>query len=424
MKWSFALSAALLLAGMMQLSAAPLKMYRAFPFRPDRRPGATFSYNEKGYSVKLDKKTGMYGKWSAVYNLPEDVTACKLQVRHNAGKDAVKKELVVVWVSWQDENGRNMEAAYMEPVSADTFSRTLRRPLGAESIRISMGIRHFYKEVTFTDIVCEPVELEPRNARIVVAKGTGGFSAKLMDAVCQKLEKAGEKPDLLVFPEAEIPCGGKLAGAQPIPGAATEQAGVWAKKLKTNMVIGLLEVKDGRYYNSAAVIDRTGKVAGVYRKTHLSINEYESGLRWGSEMPVFDLDFGKVGVLLGGDILYPEASRLLRLRGAEVIALAGTDIAKKYYDNVWRTRAGQNGMVLAAAMGGSEATPSRIVMPDTTVPDGTYEGQTYAAATVDLTNLPFYVAYLSVSPGAGETRSFFIRERQPELYRILSGDSE
>ena len=76
--------------------------------------------------------------------------------------------------------------------------------------------------------------------------------------------------------------------------------------------------------------------------------------------------------------------------------------------------------VLAASIAGGDTCPARVVMPDGEVAAETYYQQTYAAATVDLSDLPVNIPWLSVSSGAGESRSFYIHERHPELYRSIS----
>ena len=178
---------------------------------------------------------------------------------------------------------------------------------------------------------------------------------------------------------------------------------------------------DGRYYASAAVIDRTGNIVGVYRKTQLTVGEYENGYEWGDELPVFDLDFGKVGVLICWDLWFPEAIRGLRLNGAEVIAypIAGTTFA--HFDTMWKARAMENGIYLAAAISGeSDSCPSRIISPAGEVMAETWKEQTYAAATIDLRDPPVNLPWLSVTEGEGETRTFYTHERHPELYRMLT----
>ena len=205
------------------------------------------------------------------------------------------------------------------------FSRSLPRPVGAKYAALDFGVRYLTgKTVTFRYARCSAIELPERKVRLIVAKCTPR-QAKLatcednqqrMESVFDAIAAAKEKPDLVVFPETLltrwVPDLGVDKGAQTIPGPHNEWAGKFAKRLHTNVIVSLREKADGRYYNSAAVIDRAGKVVGVYRKTQLTVGEYETGYDWGGDLPVFDLDFGKVGVLICWDMWFPEAIRVLR----------------------------------------------------------------------------------------------------------------
>lgn len=79
----------------------------------------------------------------------------------------------------------------------------------------------------------------------------------------------------------------------------------------------------GRYYNSAAVIDRDGGIAGVYRKVHIPqipLWEERSYFSPGDKgFPVFDLGVAKVGVQICWDNFFPEGTRILALGGAEIV---------------------------------------------------------------------------------------------------------
>ena len=417
------------------LAAAPLEPVWQEPFRPACRPGAKFSGRGTDVlTVKLDEKTGCFGRWSVIYDLPKDAKACRFTVRHDAERSALDKGLIVCRAVWRDRNGKDLRCAYLEVASPDTFTRTLKRPAGAEQVELTGGVRDYYgKTVAFRDFTCEPVDFPPRKVRIAVAKITPASGGRAtcadntarMESVFVQLEKNGEKPDLVVFPETLLTRWvrglGVGKGAQPIPGPHTDWAAAWARKLHTNVVVSLREIADGRYYNSAAVIDRSGKIVGVYRKTQLCVGEYEGGYQWGGDLPVFSLDFGKIGVLICWDMWFPEAIRTLRLRGAEVIAYPIAAPSRQHYDTMWRARAQENGIVLAASIsGGDGACPSRIITPDGEVMAETYRQQTYAATTVDLNDLPVNMQYLSVDSGEGETRSFYIYERHPALYRDLT----
>jgi len=77
--------------------------------------------------------------------------------------------------------------------------------------------------------------------------------------------------------------------------------------------------EDGKVYNSTYILDRRGNEIGRYRKTHLTYMEEFAGLTPGNSYPVFDLDFARVGVMICFDNYFPECSRILALKGAELI---------------------------------------------------------------------------------------------------------
>ncbi|MCF2144484.1 MAG: carbon-nitrogen hydrolase family protein [Candidatus Heimdallarchaeota archaeon] len=76
---------------------------------------------------------------------------------------------------------------------------------------------------------------------------------------------------------------------------------------------------DAKIYNTALVIDTYGRLIGTYRQTHLSPEDQNKGIIAGDRLPVFDLFFGRIGILLGYDLLFPEAARILTLRGAKLL---------------------------------------------------------------------------------------------------------
>ncbi len=97
-----------------------------------------------------------------------------------------------------------------------------------------------------------------------------------------------------------------------------------ALSLKRQIVIVLpfFESSNGKYYNSAAVID-SGKVLGVYRKVHLpNLPLYREQFYFApgdTNFPVFPTSRGRIGVQICWDNLFPEGTRILALRGADII---------------------------------------------------------------------------------------------------------
>ena len=73
--------------------------------------------------------------------------------------------------------------------------------------------------------------------------------------------------------------------------------------------------------NGALLIGRDGAVIGCYDKVHATRTEREGpGSVGGDTYPVFDLDLGRVGMMICYDGFFPEVARQLSIRGAEVIA--------------------------------------------------------------------------------------------------------
>ncbi len=77
---------------------------------------------------------------------------------------------------------------------------------------------------------------------------------------------------------------------------------------------------DGEVFNSAAVVDGTGVVA-VYRKLHLWDSEKNFFTPGGQAPPVIDTQFGRIAVIICYDLEFPELTRSVALRGADLLAV-------------------------------------------------------------------------------------------------------
>jgi predicted amidohydrolase len=136
-------------------------------------------------------------------------------------------------------------------------------------------------------------------------------------------DAARQKADFVVLPETltYYKIGKSYADcAEPVPGPSTEYFGTLAKQHNLYIVAGLLEREGPLVYNIAALIGPGGKLAGKYRKIALPRGEIEGGIHPGSEYPIFETRFGKVGLMVCYDGFFPEIARQLTMRGAEVIA--------------------------------------------------------------------------------------------------------
>lgn len=164
--------------------------------------------------------------------------------------------------------------------------------------------------------------------------------------------------------------------AEPIPGPSTETFGKLAKELGIVLVLSLFERRaPGLYHNTAVVLEKDGSIAGKYRKMHIPDDPayYEKFYFTPGDLgfePI-DTSVGRLGVLVCWDQWYPEAARLMVMRGAEMLIYptaigwesTDTDEEKKRQLNAWitvqRGHAVANGLpVITVNRTGHEADPS------------------------------------------------------------------
>jgi predicted amidohydrolase len=124
---------------------------------------------------------------------------------------------------------------------------------------------------------------------------------------------------MVVFSELAA-CGPSVRRAEPLPGPAERAFQAMAAKHGVWLVNGShFEVKDGKVYNTASVIDPAGKVIGRHRKL-FPFRPYEMGVEPGADFLVFDVpEVGRFGISICYDMWFPETSRSLVTMGAEVI---------------------------------------------------------------------------------------------------------
>jgi N-carbamoylputrescine amidase len=164
--------------------------------------------------------------------------------------------------------------------------------------------------------------------------------------------------------------------AEAIPGPSTEYFGAVARETGVVLVLSLFEKRaPGLYHNTAVVIERDGSIAGTYRKMHIPDDPayYEKFYFTPGDqgfLPV-ETSAGRLGVLVCWDQWYPEAARLMAMRGAELLIYptaigwesADTEEEKERQRTAWitvqRGHAIANGLpVIAVNRVGHEPDPS------------------------------------------------------------------
>jgi N-carbamoylputrescine amidase len=153
--------------------------------------------------------------------------------------------------------------------------------------------------------------------------------------------------------------------AEPVPGPTSETLGKVAKARGVVIIAPLFERRAlGVYHNSAAVIDASGEVVGLYRKMHIPDDPayYEKFYFTPGDLGfrAFDTRVGRIATLICWDQWYPEGARLAALKGASILfyptAIGWHPAEKKLFGaaqrDAWRTiqrgHAIANGVYVAA----------------------------------------------------------------------------
>lgn len=155
----------------------------------------------------------------------------------------------------------------------------------------------------------------------------GATVGEVVASAVRKMESlASFRPDIVCLPEAFQVAG--LSGRQPAvaevaetpPGPLTRPFIEFAQKHRCYAICPIYTREGERCYNAAVLIDRQGQVLGEYRKMHPTEGEIEEGLLPGPpNPPVFETDFGRIGVQICFDIEWPAGWRQLGEKGAEVV---------------------------------------------------------------------------------------------------------
>ncbi|TYT74344.1 carbon-nitrogen family hydrolase [Desulfobotulus mexicanus] len=181
------------------------------------------------------------------------------------------------------------------------------------------------------------------------------------------------------------------------------------------VIVGSLPVFErGNIYNVAHVMDADGRLAGIYRKTHLFTAGGEGkGFAAGSSADVFETMAGPVGVMICYDLRFPELARTLMDKGARILAVPAQWPAARrtHWQTLARARAIENQLFVVAANrcgeDGELSYPgcSLIVSPTDQVLVDMGEGPGLATAELDFSLMDDYRKAIPC-----------LKERRPEVY--------
>lgn len=269
-----------------------------------------------------------------------------------------------------------------------------------------------------------------KNAKIALVQFEGeiGNVEKNVAEACDLIAQAAENgADLVVLPEL-FSTGYHLNTigphildlAEPIDGPSVRALQQAAREAKCYVVAGIALIREvgGVPFNSAVLIDREGNVAGSYDKVHLWALE-RFYFRAGAGYPVFDTDFGRIGIIICYDLGFPEAARSLALQGADLIVCPSAWCVEDM--DVWEinapARALENTVFLAAVNrfgheGGDLYMPGHSMVCN---PRGTKLGQLEGEAAGIL-----YVDLDASDIDTYRVKSPYMRDRRADTYERVA----
>jgi predicted amidohydrolase len=198
------------------------------------------------------------------------------------------------------------------------------------------------------------------------------------------IEKAvPAKTDVILLPEVITLVGTEKTEkkavdvAEPVPGPTTARLAKVAGSRHSYIAASIYEREGRAIYNTAVLIGRNGEVVGKYRKVYLPYDEPDDGVTPGSDYPVFQTDFGRVGMMICWDSAFADPARALALKGAEIILMPIWDGLQ----TLVKARGMENGIFLVTS---SYGDPSFVQDPKGEILAFTTEQGAAAVATIDL----------------------------------------
>lgn len=225
----------------------------------------------------------------------------------------------------------------------------------------------------------------------------------------------------------------KYQMAEPVPdGPSTQELIGLARKHNLVLTAGLHELgEEHEVYNAYVIVGPKGFI-GRYHKVHLVSGEEHTYFEAGRGFPVFDIGFCQVGVLICYDNHFPEAHRILAMKGAQVILMphvttgrnlwkqmdvAGARQQARHWILTWlRARAFDNAVYCAFINQGSNSGDGALGCSMVVNPEG------YVIAETQKTGQDVVVASIEANLFYDVRRRthHYLRHRRPELYGPLA----
>ena len=212
--------------------------------------------------------------------------------------------------------------------------------------------------------------------------------------------------------------------AVPVPGPLTDRLSDIAKRHHMYIIAPIYELADGKVYNTAVVIDRSGDIIGKHRKTLLPVME-----TWlvsvGDEFEVYETDFANIAIATCWEISYPEISTIYALKGADIIFnptmakdnLPGQSLGTAH---MFITRARDNSVYIAPVVLGKDGN-GIIDFDGNVIAESVGEADVVIMTEIDFSRERINSSkWWETINGTNNVGAIHYKSRRPEIYKMLT----
>jgi len=216
--------------------------------------------------------------------------------------------------------------------------------------------------------------------------------------------------------------------AEPVPtGSSVSQIIDISKRENVHVIFGMIEqsAKAGAVLHNTAILVGPRGFIGKYQKMHLpthSVFEEKRYFRQGYQTPVYETRIGKLGMIICYDIYFPEVTRLMRLKGAQLIACisASPSTRRGFFEALTMARAIENTVFLAFTnlVGLEDGLQfwggSRLIAPSgNIIAQAKYDEEDIVLAKINFSDMKRLEAFVPT-----------LRDLRPELFIALKEEAE
>lgn len=210
--------------------------------------------------------------------------------------------------------------------------------LGPNGLAFALTVATVVTSLSNVAIAADKTGSAPRNHLVrVVTVSQEGLKEKpgkaMLDVTMTRMDRAAAfQPDIVCLPETFT-----RGEPEAVPGPTTDRLSGWAKKHRAYVICPMI-LRDGdRIFNSAILIDRSGKIVGRYDKIRPTEGELEKLICPGVvDPPVFETDFGLIGIQICFDVNWHAQWRTLKQKGAKIIFFASAfPAARQVKTHAW-----------------------------------------------------------------------------------------